>query len=171
MRTIRLGRQFDVVLIHDAIMYLTDEPSLRAALENAARHTRPGGVMVLLPDCVAETFESSTSQGGEDAPDGRGLRYLDWSWDPDPTDTKFETVYAFLLRDAGGEVRAELDRHTLGLFPRATWVKLLEDNGLSVTVHQDPWNRDVFLARRAGSSNSTPADVARGAGVPAGQTP
>ena len=44
MRTLRLGRTFDVVFIHDAISYLTTEEDLRAALETAAVHaaTRRG---------------------------------------------------------------------------------------------------------------------------------
>jgi SAM-dependent methyltransferase len=42
MRTLRLARQFDVVLIHDAIMYATDAASVRATLETAAVHCRAG---------------------------------------------------------------------------------------------------------------------------------
>ena len=85
MRTLELGRQFDLVFIHDAIMYLTDAASVRAALATASRHCRPGGGLVVVPDCVRETFEPGTETGGEDGPDGRGLRYLEWDWDPDPS--------------------------------------------------------------------------------------
>jgi hypothetical protein len=35
MRTLRLARAVDVVLIHDAIMYATDVASLRATLKTA----------------------------------------------------------------------------------------------------------------------------------------
>ena len=49
MRTLDLGRQFDLVLIHDAIMYATDPASVQAALATAARHCRTGGATVLLP--------------------------------------------------------------------------------------------------------------------------
>ena len=35
MRTLRLGRTFDGVLIHDAVMYMTSEQDLRAALLTA----------------------------------------------------------------------------------------------------------------------------------------
>lgn len=104
MRTLDLGRQFDVVMIHDAVMYLTDELALRAAFATANRHCRPGGAVVILPDNVTETFAPETDSGGEDAPDGRGMRWLEWTWDPDPTDTTFKTVWSFLLRDAAGRV-------------------------------------------------------------------
>src|SRR5262249_41183123 len=42
MRTLDLGRRFDLVFIHDAIMYATDETSVRATLATAARHCRVG---------------------------------------------------------------------------------------------------------------------------------
>jgi SAM-dependent methyltransferase len=148
MRTLQLDRQFDLVMIHDAVMYLTDEASLRAAFANAYRHCRPGGALVILPDNVTETFAPETEPGGEDAPDGRGLRYLQWTWDPDPTDTTFRTVWSFLLRDASGRVAVEMDDHLFGIFPRGSWLEWLRAEGFDPTSRMDPWNRDVFIARR-----------------------
>ena len=43
MRDVRLGRTFDAVFIHDAVMYMTTEEDLRAALATAAAHLAPGG--------------------------------------------------------------------------------------------------------------------------------
>jgi SAM-dependent methyltransferase len=148
MRTIDLAREFDLVMIHDAIAYMTDEVSLRAAFRTAFRHCRPGGAAVILPDNVTETFAPTTGHGGEDAPDGRGLRYLEWTCDSDPRDTTCETVFAFLFREPGGRVTSDIDRHTFGLFPRAAWSEWLRAEGFAVTSRIDPWNRDVFIARR-----------------------
>jgi SAM-dependent methyltransferase len=148
MRTLDLGREFDVVMIHDAIAYMTDEASLRAAFRTAFRHCRPGGGVVILPDHVTETFASHTDHGGEDAPDGRGFRYLEWTFDPDPDDSMCETAFAFLLRDANGRVTTEADRHVFGLFPRAAWQSWLSVEGFTVTSRTDPWNRDVFIGRK-----------------------
>jgi SAM-dependent methyltransferase len=159
MRTIDLGRTFDLVFIHDAIMYLTDEASLRAALATAARHCRAGGAVVVVPDCVTETFEAKTESGGEDGPDGRGLRYLEWIRDPEPSDTHAEVTFAFLLREPEGSVRCEMDRQRFGLFPRATWLRLLAEAGFNARSRMDPWNRDVFVGtkveRSAGSAASS----------------
>ena len=66
MRVLRLGRMFDGVLIHDAIMYMTSEEDLRAALVTAYEHCKPGGVVVLAPDWVAETFRPRTARDGVD---------------------------------------------------------------------------------------------------------
>jgi SAM-dependent methyltransferase len=148
MRTLRLGREFDVVLIHDAIMYAITPADVQATLETAAIHCRPGGAVVVLPDFVRETFAPGTEHGGEDASDGRGFRYLAWSWDPDPEDDTYLVDYGFLLRDATGAVRVVHDRHVEGLFPRASWLAWFEAAGLPAASVIDRWGRDVFLARR-----------------------
>jgi SAM-dependent methyltransferase len=148
MSTLDLGRQFDLVLIHDAIMYATDAASVQAALATAWRHCRPGGAAVFLPDCVKETFEPDTDHGGEDGTDGRAMRYMEWSWDPDPSDDTFDTLYVFALREADGTTRVERDLHREGVFARAAWLGWLHQAGFTATSRIDPWKRDVFVARR-----------------------
>lgn len=148
MRTLRLGRLFDYVLIHDAIMYATEPADVRAALATAAAHCRTGGKVVVLPDFVRETFVPGTEHGGSDAPDGRGLRYLEWCWDPDPADDTYVVEYAFLLRAADGSVRAVHDRHVEGLFARAQWLQWFEEAGFDARGQRDQWGRDIFIGVR-----------------------
>lgn len=148
MRTLDLGRTFDIVLIHDAIMYCTDPASVRAALRTAARHCRPGGAALILPDCVKETFTPDTEHGGEDGPDGRALRYLEWTTDPDPADDTFQTQYVFVMREADGSTAVERDLHVEGVFHRAAWMAWLSEAGFEASARLDPWHRDVFIARR-----------------------
>jgi len=146
MRSLRLHRQFDVVLVHDAIMYATTPADVQATLATAAVHCRPGGTVVVLPDYVRETFTSGTDEGGEDAEDGRGFRYLEWRWDPDPADDTYVVHYAFLMRAANGDVRVEHDHHIEGLFARAQWLEWFRAAGLPASSEIDPWGRDVFVA-------------------------
>lgn len=154
MRTVRLGRTFDCVFVHDAIVYMTSEDDLRRALETAFVHCAPGGAALFAPDHVRETFRPSTDCGGHDAADGRGLRYLEWAWDPDRHDTSYVVDYAYLLREADGTVRAEHDRHVEGLFPRATWLHLLRDVGFvprNVPFDHselEPGTHEVFVGTR-----------------------
>ena len=150
MRTLRLARTFDVVLVHDAIMYATTEEDVRATLATAAAHCRPGGTVVVLPDYVRETFTPGTEDGGEDGADGRGFRYLEWRWDPDPADNTYLVDYAFLLREADGGVRAVHDRHVEGLFDRAQWLSWFAAAGIAASSSLDAWGRDVFLGCRQG---------------------
>src|SRR5260370_9499401 len=62
IRTLRLGRTFDVVFVHDAISHMTTEPDLRAVMQTAFEHCSPGGVPLFLPDFVPETFIPCTGQ-------------------------------------------------------------------------------------------------------------
>ena len=134
MRSLRLNRTFDAVFIHDAIIYMTTEDDLRAALETAALHCRAGGALVVMPDHTTETFAPTSGHGGNDDPDGRGARYLQWSWDPDPTDTTYETAFSVMLRHADGHIETHTDHHTCGLFPRATWLRLFREAGFKAKI-------------------------------------
>ena len=151
MRTVRLGRTFDGVLVHDAVVYLTTEADLRRAMATAFVHCRPGGVALFVPDYLRETFVSTTRHGGHDG-DGRALRYLEWTRDPDPADTTYLVDYAYLLREAGRLTRCEYDCHVCGLFSRATWLRLLSEVGFRATArvleHTDPppASVEVFVA-------------------------
>lgn len=130
MRSVRLGRLFDAVFVHDAVMYLASEEDLARAMETAFVHTRPGGGALFVPDCIRETFKEVTDRGGHDR-GLRALRYLEWSWDPDPSDTTFRSDFAYLLREEDGSVRCIHDVHELGVFSRDTWLSLLAKVGFS----------------------------------------
>ena len=147
IRTIRLGRTFDAVFVHDAICHLTTEADLRAVMRTAYEHCRPGGVALFVPDFVRETFVTGTDQGGNDSAKG-SLRFLQWIVDPDPGDTTYLVDFAILIRETSGEARVVHERHVLGLFPRARWLRLLRDVGLKPGVVSDRRVRDLFLARR-----------------------
>jgi SAM-dependent methyltransferase len=153
MRTARLGRQFDAVFVHDAVCYMTTEADLRLAIETAFLHCRPGGVALFAPDHVTENFQPSTDHGGHDS-QTHGLRYLEWTRDPDPADTTYVVDYAYLMRTPDGVVRVEHDRHVEGLFSRATWLRLLSDAGFEPRVvplehsELEPGSHEVFVARR-----------------------
>lgn len=151
MRHLRLERTFDAVFVHDALAYLKTEDDLRAALETAFVHCRAGGAALLVPDHVREGFREETRHGGHDGP-LRALRYLEWTWDPDPEDTTYFSDFAYLLREQKGEVRVVHDRHVCGLFSRATWLRLLEEIGFDADVRETPWETpwgsELFVARK-----------------------
>jgi SAM-dependent methyltransferase len=155
MRTVRLGRTFDAVFVHDAICYMTTEADLRRAIETAFVHCRPGGVALFAPDFVRETFRPDTECGGTDG-GARGMRYLAWVWDPDPSDTTYLVDYAFLLRDPAGTVRTVHERHVEGLFARDEWLRFLREAGFEARAipveHADvePGAHEVFVAHKRG---------------------
>lgn len=137
MRTVRLDRDFDAVLIHDAVDYMTTEADLARAIATAYEHCRPGGRVVIVPDDVAETFEERTDHGGTDGDEGRAVRFLEWTYDPDPTDGTTVTQYTFVLRAIDGSVRVVSETHHFGLFSRETWLRLMSEAGFSASAHSE----------------------------------
>ena len=153
MRTLRLGRTFDVVLAHDAVSYMTNERDLRAAFETAFVHTRPGGVAIFLPDWTRETLVEGTRTGGHDG-EGRALRYLEWVRDPDPSDSTYEVDYLVGLREGEEPLRVVHDHHVEGIFGHDEWVASLEACVFEVSVEQvdveDAPGWTAFVGRRSG---------------------
>ena len=152
MRTVRLGRLFDAVFVHDAVMYMTTEEDLRAALATVAAHLAPGGVTLVAPDATTETFSETTEHGGGEDPNGRQARYLEWTLPPGPGGTSFETHYAFLLREPDGTVRSAHDVHHGGLFGRETWLRLFREVGLAGRLAPrtiEGHEYDAFIAHKA----------------------
>ena len=151
MRTLRLGRTFDAVLVHDAVMYMLTEDDLRQAIQTAWLHLNPGGVAVFAPDCVRETFCPKTDHGGHDG-DGRALRYLMWTFDPDSADTTFVTDFTIVMREGTEPPRCMQDRHVEGLFGREDWLRLLAESGFTATIRPlvhsevEPGETEVFVA-------------------------
>lgn len=153
MRTVRLGRQFDRVFVHDAISYMTTYTDLRQAVETAFVYCKPGGLAVFAPDHVRENFRPSTDHGGNDGVNG-ALRFLEWAWDPHPSDSTCTVDYAYLIRAKDGSVRVEHDRHIEGLFSRSDWLRVMSEVGFETRIvpfdHSDlePGSYDLFVANK-----------------------
>jgi hypothetical protein len=107
-------------------------------------------VLLVLPDVVKDEFEEMTLGSGTSETDP-AVRLLEWHWDPDPLDDTYAVEFALLVRQPDGTVTCHHDRHTMGLFARSTWVRLLHAAGFEL-LEPDPFDpRDggvVFVARR-----------------------
>ena len=143
MRSVRLGRTFDGVLISDAVGYMTSPRDLERAFRTAFRHLRPGGSFVTYAEHVKERFEQNATEVLRGRRGHAEVVFVENRFDPDPRDTIFQATFVFFLRRRG-RVTVETDRHVLGLFPTATWRKALTSAG--------------FQLRHAGPDPSTPGD-------------
>jgi SAM-dependent methyltransferase len=148
MRTVRLGRMFDAVLVHDAVDYVTSQDDLRLVIETAFAHCRPGGLAVFAPDHTAETFRPSAGGGGGgDDGSGRQASFRERTSDPDPADDWILVEYVFTLREADGTVRVVPEAHRLGSFSRDTWLRLLTAAGFEASVEPGVLAGDSRTAR------------------------
>ena len=130
MRTIRLSREFDAVLAHDAVDYLTTEAGLAQLIATAYAHTRPGGLAVFVPDHLADTFRPASGHGGGGRDTaGRQASFSEHATDPDPDDDWIQVDYEFVLRGADGAQQVITETHRLGAFRRAAWLRLIAAAG------------------------------------------
>lgn len=153
MRTIRLNREFDVVFIQDAIMYMVTEEDLRQAMKIAYIHCKPGGTALFAPDHTRENFKPSTNHGGHDRGD-RSLGYLEWAMEPDAGRTSYLFAMVYLMRAGNGEMDCVFDKHECGLFSHDEWISWLTETGFEASVvpfdHSEipPGDHEVFIGRK-----------------------
>jgi SAM-dependent methyltransferase len=148
MRTLRLGRVFDGVLVHDAVDYMTEEDDLRQVIKTAFVHCRPGGIAVFAPDHTAEGFQAGRGRGGGTDWYGREASFHERDWDPDPDDDWIQADYEFVLRDADGTVQVVQESHRLGAFSEKTWVRLLAETGFAPEAGPRQTRGSLFVGRR-----------------------
>ena len=147
MRTFRLDRTFDAVLMDDAISYMSCLADFVAAFRTASVHLNPGGVLVATPDVTVETFQQNrttatpaTRKGPRDALD---VVFVENVYDPDPADEQYETTVLYLIRDHG-RLQIETDHWTMGLFPLDTWRRVLRETGFEVHEGQYRAGEDEY---------------------------
>jgi SAM-dependent methyltransferase len=147
MRTFRLGRTFDAVLMDDAISCMTSLADLVAAFGTAAAHLKPGGVLVATPDVTTETFRQNrtvtTPGAGKGPREGLDVVFVENVYDPDPADEHYEATILYLIRDHG-QLRIETDHWRLGLFSLETWRRVLRETGFEVHEGRYVAGEDVY---------------------------
>ena len=143
MRTVRLGKTVDAVLIHDAVSYLLTEADLQNTYATAAVHLRRGGVLLVAPDWVSGTFPDGWVYTWERKQGDIEVEIEEVMVDHDPTDTQVESTYTYTIR-RNGVTEVERDTHVTGLFPENTWVRLMEQAGFSVEMVPLPPNEGGY---------------------------
>ncbi len=133
MRSIRLGREFDAVIILDSIAYMLSEDALREAFHTAYEHLRAGGVFLTVVELRPDTFVQNKTNAWTRTKGEVELAFIENYYDPDPGDTTYESTFLYLMRQ-GGKLTIETDRHLCGMFPMDVWRRSVERVGFSVEV-------------------------------------
>jgi SAM-dependent methyltransferase len=138
MRTLRLRRTFDAVFVHDAIAYMTTEDDLAAAIETASVHCASPGIALFVPDETVENYRRH-AYSNEHTDGDRTLRYI--AHTDDIVGTMIRTRFTITMRE-GEDERVVHDDHITGVFPRATWVSLIERAGYEFVAR--PYRHSTF---------------------------
>lgn len=131
MRTCRLGRTFDAVLMDDAISHMNCLTDFVAAFRTAHAHLNTGGVLVVTPDQTTETFVQNKTASTSATREGLDVVFVENVYDPDPADEQYEATILYLIR-ANGRLRIETDHWTMGIFSLDTWRRVLRETGFGI---------------------------------------
>ena len=93
-------------------------------------HLRPGGLFLVAPDLVRDTFRPDMSLRWSTQRDGVEIITEETVYDENPADTLVESQFTYTITE-NGAVRVERDIHVTGIFPIATWMSLLEETGFT----------------------------------------
>jgi SAM-dependent methyltransferase len=129
MRSIRLNRTYDAVVIPDSIDYMVTDEDLNQAINTASLHLKPGGVLLIVGKTL-ETFRNNNfAYTGEK--DGIHLTVLENNYINHYRPGTYEASIFYLIRKEG-ELTLRSEIHNLGLFPEAVWDKVFANAGFEL---------------------------------------
>jgi trans-aconitate methyltransferase len=130
MRTVRLKKKFDAVVLHDSVNYMLTRSDLKKVFQTAYVHLKPGGV---LWTCVEEygkirqnRIKSSTSKKKDIE-----ITFIENNYDPNPQDTTYESTFIYLVRK-NRKLSIYTDRHLCGIFKLQTWFSVIRETGFRI---------------------------------------
>jgi len=144
MRNVRLAESFDAALIADSIDYMLDESELLQAFATVFTHLRPGGVFLTYAEMTCELFQQNRTTHSVHRQGNLEVVMVENSYDPDPSDTCFDSTFVYLVRRDGG-LEILHDHHQVGFFPRQTRGKLLRVAGFDL-AWEELHNEILYLA-------------------------
>ena len=129
MRSVRIGKPYDAVIIPESIGYMTTQNSLRRALHTASLHLNRSGVLLVVAHLQEEfrenNFAYSASKGNCAVTVFENNHILNSS------KNCYEATMVYLIR-RNGRLKIYTDRHRIGLFRASVWNGLLKNEGFSV---------------------------------------
>lgn len=151
MREVRLGRLFDVVLVHDAIAYMASPEELLAAYRTAAAHLAPGGVLLAVPEQLRLAYDPTDVTTVTRTRGAQTVTVVELQLMDDPADDWYETEFLFIIRQ-GMQVEVHRDRHRRRLFNLADFTGAINAAGFTLVDEPGPAEEEdgypLLIARR-----------------------
>ena len=149
MTTLDLSERYDVVLLHDAVMYLPDIVAVSSVLKVMHRHVAEKGVGIVIPDVCKETFEERilTADSGTD---GVRIHITEWHWDPIDTDDLISVAFSVLCKSRlDSNITSHCEVHQMLVLSLSDWMTLFTSNGWAQDFPCLPWMHggEFFLLR------------------------
>ncbi len=142
-----LGRQFDVVTcLFSSIGYLGSVGELVEAVANFARHTKPGGVVLVEPWLTRGEFKAGYVHAlYVDEPELKIARLSK----SEVVDERSVIEFQYLVATPSGGIEHLVEPHVLSLFTFEEYEAAFEKAGLAVEVDEKGlMNRGLFIGRK-----------------------
>ena len=151
MTTLELGRTFDVVLLHDAVMYLENRDAVSKVLGVMYSHCKADGVAIVVPDCCTETFEERILTAQSET-ERASIHLTEWHWDADPTDDRVHVEFSVLMRqstESNPQIESHHETHTMLVLSLGDWMEIFMRNDWMQDFPSQPWMHggEFFLLR------------------------
>ena len=153
---LNLNEKFDVILVHDAVMYLKNLEAAQLMMQSIQQHLAPKGVAILIPDAIKESFYERSFLGGASGIHNDQMvdaQLTEWHWDPNPEDDQVMVEFSLLLRE-NGTVQSVHESHPMLVLSLAQWMTLFNEVGLYTEFSMVPWmgGGDFFLLKNQPAS-------------------
>jgi SAM-dependent methyltransferase len=129
MRSVRLGRQFDVVAIPDSIDYMVTLDDLRQAIETAVAHLKTGGTLLIVAN-VEERFHNNNFAFTAEK-EGVHVTLFENDYASRQRPNTYEATLFYLIR-RNNQLSIRTEQHVLGLFPERTWQQVFNDAQVAI---------------------------------------
>lgn len=149
MTNLDLTERFDLVLLHDAVMYLEDKSAVSRVLAIMRTHIAEGGVAVIVPDVCKETFEERILTAEAEGPRAR-VHFTEWHWTSEPQSDRVWVDFSVLIREHGQDaVQSHHETHRMLVLSLSDWMTLFLNNRWTQDFPNMPWihGGELFLLR------------------------
>ena len=149
MTTLDLQEQFDVVLLHDAVMYLENRAAVSKVLGTMRSNISSGGVALVVPDVCTETFEErilTAESKGERA----HVHFTEWHWGSNPQSDQVIVDFSVLIREHEQHcVSSHHETHRMLVLSLSDWIGLFVENRWMQDFPSTSWlhGGECFLLR------------------------
>lgn len=131
MRTIRLNRQFDCVVIPDSIDYMVTLDDLKQAVQTSAIHLKPSGVLLIVCK-TKETFQNNNFAYIGEAGDTH-VTLIENNYINPYIPNTYEITMLYLIRQKG-KLSKYIEESKAGLFSQKTWDDVLKNAGFKMNT-------------------------------------
>jgi ubiquinone/menaquinone biosynthesis C-methylase UbiE len=126
MRTIRLDRRFDCVVIPDSIDYMVSLDDLKQAINTSALHLKSGGILLIVGKTEDSFYNNNFAYTG--VKDDVHVTLLENNFINPYVPNTYEITMVYLIRKKG-KLTKYIEETVAGLFSRATWDEVLRNSG------------------------------------------